>query len=63
MTYTTYEGEARDIWVGSSIARRVLRPPSQDFATAVWEKRADTYLGMLRLACALISWRAADWEP
>ncbi len=28
-----------------------------------WEKRADTYLAMLHLACALITWRAADWEP
>ena len=28
-----------------------------------WEKRADTYLAMLQLACALITWRAADWEP
>lgn len=27
-----------------------------------WEKRADTYLAMLHLACGLISWRAADWE-
>jgi transposase len=26
-----------------------------------WEKRADTYLAMLHLACALITWRAADW--
>ena len=26
-----------------------------------WEKRADTYLAMLHLACGLISWRAADW--
>ena len=25
------------------------------------EKRADTYLAMLHLACALITWRAADW--
>jgi putative transposase len=24
-----------------------------------WEKRADTYLALLHLACALISWRAA----
>ena len=28
-----------------------------------WEKRADTYLAMLHLACALITWRAADWTP
>jgi putative transposase len=28
-----------------------------------WEKRADTYLAMLHLACGLISWRAADWTP
>ena len=28
-----------------------------------WEKRADTYLAMLHLACGLISWRAANWEP
>jgi putative transposase len=28
-----------------------------------WEKRADTYLAMLHLACALITWRAADWIP
>ena len=28
-----------------------------------WEKRADTYLAMLHIACALITWRAADWEP
>jgi transposase len=26
-----------------------------------WEKRADTYLAMLHLACALITWRAAGW--
>jgi hypothetical protein len=26
-----------------------------------WEKRADTYLAMLHLACGLISWRAANW--
>jgi transposase len=25
-----------------------------------WEKRADTYLAMLHLACGLITWRAAD---
>jgi putative transposase len=25
-----------------------------------WEKRADTYLAMLHLACGLISWRAAN---
>jgi transposase len=24
-----------------------------------WEKRADTYLAMLHLACGLITWRAA----
>ena len=24
-----------------------------------WEKRADTYLAMLHLACALLTWRAA----
>lgn len=28
-----------------------------------WEKRADTYLAMLHLACGLITWRASDWEP
>jgi putative transposase len=28
-----------------------------------WEKRAHTYLAMLHLACALITWRAANWEP
>lgn len=28
-----------------------------------WEKRGDTYLAMLHFACALITWRAADWEP
>jgi putative transposase len=28
-----------------------------------WEKRADTYLAMLHLACGLITWRATDWEP
>lgn len=28
-----------------------------------WEKRGDTYLAMLHLACALITWRATDWEP
>ena len=27
-----------------------------------WEKRADTYLAMLHLACALITWRATDRE-
>ena len=27
-----------------------------------WEKRADTYLAMLHLACGLITWRAADWQ-
>jgi putative transposase len=27
-----------------------------------WEKRADTYLAMLHLACALITWGAANWE-
>ena len=26
-----------------------------------WEKRADTYLAMLHLACILITWRAANW--
>ena len=26
-----------------------------------WEKRADTYLAILHLACGLITWRAADW--
>ena len=26
-----------------------------------WEKRADTYLAMLHLACGLITWRAANW--
>jgi len=26
-----------------------------------WEKRADTYLAMLQLACALITGRAANW--
>jgi transposase len=26
-----------------------------------WEKRADTYLAMLHLACALITWRAVKW--
>ena len=26
-----------------------------------WEKRADTYLAMLHLACGLITWRANDW--
>jgi putative transposase len=26
-----------------------------------WEKRADTYLAMLHLACALITWRAVNW--
>ena len=26
-----------------------------------WEKRADTYLAMLHLACAVITWRAIDW--
>jgi len=25
-----------------------------------WEKRADTYLAMLHLACGLIAWRAAN---
>jgi putative transposase len=25
-----------------------------------WEKRADTHLAMLHLACGLITWRAAD---
>ncbi len=28
-----------------------------------WEKRGDTYLAMLHLACGLITWRATDWEP
>ncbi len=28
-----------------------------------WEKRTDTYLAMLHLACGLITWRATDWEP
>ena len=28
-----------------------------------WEKRADTYLAMLHLACGLITWRATNWEP
>ena len=27
-----------------------------------WEKRADTYLAMLHLACGLITWRATDRE-
>lgn len=27
-----------------------------------WEKRADTYLAMLHLACALITWRAVKWS-
>jgi transposase len=27
-----------------------------------WEKRADTYLAMLHLACGLITWRSTDWE-
>ena len=26
-----------------------------------WEKRADTYLAMLHLACALLTWRAIEW--
>jgi putative transposase len=26
-----------------------------------WEKRGDTYLAMLHLACGLITWRAANW--
>jgi transposase len=26
-----------------------------------WEKRVDTYLAMLHLACGVITWRAADW--
>src|ERR1700721_735035 len=25
-----------------------------------WEKRADTYVAMLHLACGIITWRAAD---
>jgi putative transposase len=28
-----------------------------------WEKRADTHLAMLHLACGLITWRAANREP
>ena len=28
-----------------------------------WEKRADTYLAMLHLACGLITWRANDTPP
>ena len=28
-----------------------------------WEKRADTYLAMLHLACGLITWRATNWDP
>lgn len=28
-----------------------------------WEKRADTYIAMLHLACALIMWRAATRLP
>jgi putative transposase len=28
-----------------------------------WEKRLDTYLAMLHLACALVTWRAANWTP
>ena len=28
-----------------------------------FEKRADTYLAMLHLACGLITRRATDWEP
>jgi putative transposase len=28
-----------------------------------WEKRADTYLATLRLACGLITRHAANWEP
>ena len=27
-----------------------------------WEKRSDTYLAMLHLACALITWRAVRWD-
>ena len=27
-----------------------------------WEKRADTYLAMLHLACGLVTWRAARKE-
>jgi hypothetical protein len=27
-----------------------------------WEKRADTYLAMLHLACGLGTGRSADWE-
>jgi len=26
-----------------------------------WEKRADTSLAMLHLACALITWRSVNW--
>ena len=26
-----------------------------------WEKRADTHLAMLHLACGLTTWRAANW--
>jgi len=26
-----------------------------------WEKRVDTYLAMLHLACGLITWRATNW--
>jgi putative transposase len=26
-----------------------------------WEKRADTYLAMLHLACGLITWRTPNW--
>lgn len=27
-----------------------------------WEKRADTHLAMLHLACGLITWRATNWK-
>ena len=27
-----------------------------------WEKRTDTYLAMLHLACGLITWRATNWN-
>jgi len=36
------------------LARRILTR---------WEKRADTYLAMLHLACGLITWRTTEWEP
>jgi putative transposase len=28
-----------------------------------WQKRADTYMAMLHLACAIITWRAAGMFP